>query len=126
MLHDIAADFNAKNQKLPTFIFTLTICGSVKTLNFMEWLGIHIPENIKEEFKTHPTPVVRSVEIATKIAKELISYCKENAIPFGFNIESVAIRKEEVDASFHLLNTVRDLLKLNDLRKEAIALSTVS
>jgi hypothetical protein len=40
------------------------------------------------------------------------------SIPFGFNIESVAIRKEEIDASLGLLNTVRELLRINGLREE--------
>jgi hypothetical protein len=64
------------------------------------------------------SPVTRSVEIAIAIARDLIQYCKEKAIPFGFNIESVAIRKEEINASLELLNTVRDLLKVNGLRGE--------
>lgn len=82
----------------------------------MDWLGIHVPEEIKEELKACDKPVARSVEIATTIAKDLIQYCQEKSIPFGFNIESVAIRKEEVDGSLELLNTVRDLLTINGLR----------
>ena len=105
-----------KKQGLPTIIFTLTICGSAKTLDFMEWLGIHVPEDIKEELKASPNPVGRSVELATAIAKDLIQFCQERCIPFGFNIESVATRKEEVDGSLELLNTVRQLLEASGLR----------
>ena len=83
----------------------------------MEWLGIHIPDDIKEELKASASPVNRSVEIALSIAKNLIQYCEERAIPFGFNIESVAIRKEEIDASHHLLNTISELLRAKGLRK---------
>lgn len=118
MLEALVTTCANKNQELPTVIFTLTICGSVKTLHFMEWLGIHIPEPMKEELKVCSSPVARSVEIATSIANDLIRYCQEKAIPFGFNIESVATRKEEVDASLELLNTVRELLKVNGLRSE--------
>ena len=109
----------ARNRELPTIIFTLTICGSLKTLDFMEWLGIHVPEDIKQELKVCSNPAGRSVEIATEIAKDLIQYCQERAIPFGFNIESVAVRKEEVDASLELLETVNRLLKVNGLRSES-------
>jgi hypothetical protein len=109
----------ARNRELPTIIFTLTICGSLKTLDFMEWLGIHVPEDIKQELKLCSNPAGRSVEIATEIAKDLIQYCQERAIPFGFNIESVAVRKEEVDASLELLETVNRLLKVNGLRSES-------
>jgi hypothetical protein len=105
-----------QQRELPTIIFTLTICGSVKTLHFMEWLGIHIPEEIKAELKVSSNPVGRSVELAIEIAKDLIQYCQEKSIPFGFNIESVAIRKEEVDASLELVTTVGELLKVNGLR----------
>jgi len=109
----------ARNQELPTIIFTLTICGSLKTLDFMEWLGIHVPDDIKQELKVCSNPAGRSVEIATEIAKDLIQYCQERSIPFGFNIESVAVRKEEVDASLELLETVNRLLKVNGLRSES-------
>lgn len=116
VLEDLLAACMNRKQELPTIIFTLTICGSAKTLQFMEWLGIHVPENIKEELKISSDPVGRSVEIAIAIASDLIRFCQERSIPFGFNIESVATRKAEVDASLELLNTVGELLKTNGLR----------
>jgi hypothetical protein len=119
-LSDLLVACQNKKQEVPTIIFTLTICGSAKTLQFMEWLGIHIPEDIKQELCANASPVTRSVEIATNIAKDLIQYCQEKSIPFGFNIESVAIRKEEIDASLELLNTVRGLLKAAGFRSETL------
>jgi hypothetical protein len=115
-LEDLAATCARRGQAVPTIIFTLTICGSAKTLEFMEWLGIHIPDDIKEELKGCSNAVQRSVEIATTIATDLVSFCMERSIPFGFNIESVAIRKEEVDASVGLLNTISQLLRTKGLR----------
>jgi 5,10-methylenetetrahydrofolate reductase len=118
ILDDLVVACDKKEQKIPTIIFTLTVCGSAKTLQFMEWLGIHIPEDIKEELKASTNAVTRSVEIGVAIAKDLIQYCQERSIPFGFNIESVAIRKEEIEASLELINTVGQLLKINGLRTE--------
>ncbi len=118
ILEDLVAACQNKNRELPTIIFTLTVCGSAKTLQFMEWLGIHIPEDICEDLKSSANPVARSVELAVAVANDLIKYCQERSIPFGFNIESVAIRKEEIDASLELLNTVRELLKASGLRSE--------
>ncbi len=118
ILEDLVVACQNKKQELPTIIFTLTICGSVKTLQFMDWLGIHVPEDIKEELKICANPVTRSAGIAITIAKDLIQYCQERPIPFGFNIESVATRKEEVDAALELLDTVRELLTVNGLRNE--------
>lgn len=116
LLDAIISTFKAKEQPIPTLIFTLTICGSLKTLSFMEWLGINVPPAIKEELSTCENPTIRSVEIATAIAAYLIQYCRKNEIPFGFNIESVAIRKEEITASLDLLTTISNLLKANGIR----------
>lgn len=115
-LEDLVIACRKKGCEIPTVIFTLTICGSLKTLQFMDWLGIHVPDDIKEELKASASPVNRSVDIAIGIADDLIQYCLERSIPFGFNIESVATRKEEVDGSLYLLNTVRELLEANGLR----------
>jgi hypothetical protein len=116
MLDALTKTCQEQNRELPTIIFTLTICGSLKTLDFMEWLGIHVPEDIKEQLKVSSNPAGLSVEIATAIAKDLIHYCQQQSIPFGFNIESVAVRKEEVEASLELLDTVNRLLKVSGLR----------
>ena len=118
MLDDLLLACQQKNQELPTMIFTLTICGSVKTLHFMEWLGIHIPDDIREDLKLSDDPVSHSVELATTIARDLIQYCQERSIPFGFNIESVAIRRVEIEASLELLKAVSQLLRSNGLRNE--------
>lgn len=119
ILDALATACTTRKQEIPTIIFTLTICGSPKTLDFMEWLGIHVPDDIKEELKASTNAAGRSVEIAVGIARDLIRYCLDRSIPFGFNIESVATRKAEVDASLQLLNTVGELLKVNGLRTEA-------
>jgi hypothetical protein len=118
MLQDLVDTCERNRVPVPTMIFSLTICGSLKTLQFMEWLGIYIPELMKEELKASTSPVACSVDIATNIARELIAFCQQRSIPFGFNIESVAIRKEEIEASYELLNTVRDLLRVNGLRQQ--------
>jgi hypothetical protein len=119
VLLDLTAACDRQGNDYPTMIFTLTICGSPKTLQFMEWLGIYVPEHIKNELSLAENQVTHSVAIATRIAKELIGFCKARSIPFGFNIESVAIRKEEIDASLELLNTVGELLKESGLRSPA-------
>lgn len=110
MLEDLVASCKRTKRDIPTMIFTLTLCGSAKTLAFLEWLGIHIPEDLKEKLQTSPEPLKLSEQIATTIAQELTEYCVKNEIPFGFNIESVSTRKEEIEASLNLLNTVRSIL----------------
>lgn len=106
----------------PTIIFTLTACGSEKTLHFMEWLGIHIPEAIKADLKTADNMLDSSVKLCLDIAEELTTFCAAQCMPFGFNIESVAIRKDEIEASIYMVNEISDMLAAKGIR-QAIALN---
>jgi hypothetical protein len=99
------------NIEMVPIIFTLTPCGSLKTLQFMEWLGVEIPKWLKNDLQHSTNILEQSVELCKTIAHEIIEYCKPKNIPFGFNIESVAIRKEEIDASIELLAYLEQLLK---------------
>lgn len=91
-------------------IFTLTPCGSLKTMHFMEWLGIDIPQWMKNDLKHSEDILSKSVDICLTVAKELIDFCQTKNIPFGFNIESVAIRKDEIIASLDLLRDIKKLM----------------
>ena len=117
VVDDLTKTCTTQNLPLPTLIFTLTACGSAKTLHFMEWLGIHVPEELKAELLASENILAKSVEVCLQIADELIDYCSAKNIPFGFNIESVAIRKEEIEASVEMVNTIGEMLKSRGIRK---------
>ncbi len=89
-------------------IFTITPCGSLKTLLFMEWLGIEIPEPLRSELETSPDMLGRSVEACRRIVDELASHASSLCVPIGFNVESVAVRKEEIEASLELVRYIRN------------------
>lgn len=121
LIDSLVASCQASNRPVPTLIFTLTACGSAKTLQFMDWLGIHVPDSLKEEFLASENILERSVEVCLAIAEQIMDYCAAQNIPFGFNIESVAIRKEEIEASIRLVVTLEKRLKAKKLRKELVA-----
>jgi hypothetical protein len=110
VIEDLAIRCNTQQIKAPTIIFTITACGSTKTLHFMEWLGIHVPDELKEDLKKSDDILEKSVQICLDIATELTTFCMERSIPFGFNIESVAIRKAEIEASIFLANEIGQML----------------
>ena len=124
LLEDLSTSCKKENIKFPTVIFTLAACGSVKTLNFMEWLGIHIPDELKEALRNSENILDKSVKICVDIASELTDFCGERSLPFGFNIESVAIRKEEIEASIYMLNTIAEMLDKKAVRKMKVASAT--
>ncbi|MEN9444639.1 MAG: hypothetical protein RIS47_1529 [Bacteroidota bacterium] len=96
--------------KYAPIIFTLTPCGSLKTLQFMDWLGISVPRWLENDLQHSHDILQKSVETCKNIAAELIDFATEKQIPIGFNIESVAIRREEIEASEQLTHQVGKLL----------------
>jgi hypothetical protein len=94
------------NIPLVPILFTLTPCGSVKTLEFMKWLGISIPRWLENELLHAHDILQQSVDYSAQIWQELKEFADDKNIPIGCNIESVAIRKVEVEASIELLHRV--------------------
>lgn len=121
VIEDLSIRCHRQQINPPTIIFTLTACGSAKTLHFMEWLGIHVPDELKEELKTSEDILEKSVALCLDIASALTTFCLERSIPFGFNIESVAIRKAEIEASIHMANTISQMLKEKGVRQSSKA-----
>jgi len=73
----------------------------------MKWLGISIPRWLENELKHTSDILQKSVDISEQNWLELKDFADENGIPIGCNIESVAIRKVEVDASIELLQRIQ-------------------
>ena len=100
--------YHGKEHGIPLvpILFTLTPCGSLKTLQFMKWLGISFPAWLENELVHSKDILQQSVNFSEQNWKELKSFADEKGIPIGCNIESVAIRKIEIDASIELLRRV--------------------
>ncbi|MGY0231815.1 5,10-methylenetetrahydrofolate reductase [Longispora urticae] len=96
------------------FLFTLSVCGSLKTLAFLQWLGVRIPSWLENALRHAPDPLTESFDHCVAAARELSAFCRRLGMPFGFNVESVSIRKVEIEASIELAGQVRALLDRGD------------
>ena len=72
----------------------------------MKWLGISIPRWLENELMHSQDILERSLKVCAGNWAELSDYARIKNIPIGCNIESVAIRKVEVEASFELLQQI--------------------
>lgn len=97
--------YHAMKHELPLapVLFTFTPCGSPKTLQFMRWLGIDIPRWLENELLHSRDILEKSVELCERNWQELSSFARDKGIPVGCNVESVAIRKVEIEASLELV-----------------------
>ena len=88
-------------------ILTFAPCGSEKTLSFMKWLGIAFPRWLENELRFAADPLATSLELCERIFAEVWDYARDKGVPLGINVESVSIRKTEIDASVELLQRLR-------------------
>jgi hypothetical protein len=91
-------------------VLTLAPCGSVKTLEFMSWLGIDVPGWLRTEITRSGDPLTVSYEQCVVNARILIAFCRRLGLPFGINVESLTNRKVEIDASIDLAREIRSQL----------------
>jgi hypothetical protein len=99
------------NLKMVPIIFTLSPCGSLKTLEFMKWLGISIPRWLENDLMNSEDILNKSVSLSKTIFSSLLEFCMEKGIPIGCNIESVSVRKVEIEASISLAKDIKNMMK---------------
>ena len=92
-------------------ILMLAPCGSMKTLEFMSWLGIDVPRWLHTELGRSRDPLAESYDQCLSNARALIGFCRRLGLPFGINVESLTNRKVEIEASVDLAREIRELLR---------------
>ncbi len=103
LLSDYALAVRSKGGVPLPIILTFSPCGSPKTLAFMKWLGIAFPRWLENELRLAADPLAKSLELCERIFAEVWEYARDKDIPVGVNVESVSIRKTEIEASVELL-----------------------
>ena len=79
----------------------------MRTLDFLGWLGIDVPRWIENDLRHATDTLEASYQLAVTTATELMAYCRRLGVPFGINIESVSIRRDEIEASVRLAQQLR-------------------
>ena len=103
-------DYAALNMPKVPVIFTLTTCGSAKTMEFMRWLGISVVLEYEREIMASPDPLERSVDLCTDLFEFLYKYGLSLGISVGANVESISSRKVEQDGAAKLLLRIRGII----------------
>jgi 5,10-methylenetetrahydrofolate reductase len=107
LLSDYALALRERGEAPVPIILTFSPCGSQKTLGFMKWLGIHFPRWLDNELRLAPDPLATSLALCERIFDEVWDYARDKGVPLGLNVESVSIRKAEIEASVELLRRLR-------------------
>jgi hypothetical protein len=68
----------------------------------MKWLGISFPRWLENELRHSTDTLQRSIDLCESVFVDVQNYAREKQLPIGINVESVSIRKSEIDASVEL------------------------
>jgi len=112
---DLVSDYRyeclARGLQPVPIVFTFSVCGSMKTLEFLQWLGVDVPRWIQNDLRHADDTLQQSYDQALATACELIEFCRRIDVPFGINVESVSIRAVEIEASVSLAEQLRAELR---------------
>jgi hypothetical protein len=92
-------------------VLTFSPCGSVRTLEFMKWLGISFPRWLENELRHSADTLERSIDLCESLFIDVQQYAREKQLPIGINVESVSIRKSEIEASVELYRRLSSRLE---------------
>lgn len=120
MLTRYAIECKKLNIKPQRFILTFSPCGSDKTLEFIEWLGVSVPEATSLRILNADKPLYESIRICTNSLRQILDAVLPYNLPLGLNIESLTNRKEEIDGSILLYKLLRSTMD-NYLAKQELA-----
>jgi 5,10-methylenetetrahydrofolate reductase len=102
-------------------ILTFAPCGRAKTMTFIKWLGMHVPEAVEarimgakrddlQEGERDVGPVNESIALLLEVFKEVLEGTAECGVPIGINVESLSIFREEIDAAHTLFGGLQEML----------------
>ncbi|MBV1859624.1 MAG: hypothetical protein KUG77_14520 [Nannocystaceae bacterium] len=98
------------HKPMPAVLVTLSPCGSLKTLEFLDWLGVVVPRWVQNELREAGDILRTSVDTALAAFEELHAFAESKGFRLGCNVESVALRKAEIDASVEMVHRVAGLM----------------
>lgn len=110
LLSDYALSLQASGRSPAPVVLTFSPCGSVRTLEFMKWLGISFPRWLENELRHSADTLERSIDLCESVFTDVQAYAREKQLPIGINVESVSIRKSEVEASVELFRRLSSRL----------------
>ncbi|KAL9184467.1 hypothetical protein ACHAXT_002553 [Thalassiosira profunda] len=91
-------------------VLTFAPVSRKKTMNFIKWLGVRVPQEAEEEILGADKPVEKSIELLCNALRTILSECVGVGVPLGVSCESVSIFKSEIDGVHELFRRLQCIL----------------
>jgi hypothetical protein len=102
LLSDFVYRCEAEQRRMPPVLITLSPCGSLRTLDFLRWLGVSVPRWLENDLRRSKDILQASLKVCAEVLADLHDFASTHGIPLGCNVESVSLSKVEIEASVEL------------------------
>ena len=88
-------------------VLTFAPCGRPKTMTFVKWLGMYVPEDVEKRIFEAENPVKESMTFLRETLEYILEQTHNTGVPIGINVESLSIFKDEIDAAHDLFQILQ-------------------
>eukprot|EP01038_Epipyxis_sp_PR26KG_P009676 gene9676-13028_t len=110
LLNDYGSSCREQGLVPKKVVLTFAPCGRAKTMTFVKWLGMFVPQDVEDRLFASENPVKESVLILCEILKTILEQTAGSGVPIGINVESLSIFREEIDAASELFQKLQAIL----------------
>jgi 5,10-methylenetetrahydrofolate reductase len=103
LLKDYAALCRLKGLTPQKVVLTFAPVSRKKTMDFIKWLGVRVPQETQDKILNADHPVGASVEILCQTLERILAETVGVGVPLGISCESVSIYKAEIDGVHDIL-----------------------
>jgi len=116
LLHDYAGECRRRGCRPVKILLTFAPVGRPKTLEFVKWLGVHVPSAVEErilakanatESKTKEAAVLESIDVCCEALQRILQMAGGCGVPLGLSVESLSGFREEIDGCFELFRRLQ-------------------
>jgi len=111
LLADYARDCRGAGVAPRRVVLTFSPAGRAKTMEFLRWLGVRIPEDTARSIMADASPLRKSIQVCRDNLRRILDQDGARAIPLGINVESVSINRDEIDASIDLVHALSEVMR---------------
>lgn len=111
LVSDYRDECDARSVGPRPIALTLSVCGSLRTLEFLTWLGVQVPRWMQRDLERSADTLGASLEHSRAVGSDVLAYCRRLGVPAGFNVESVSSRRVEIEAAVELATGLRSALR---------------
>ena len=115
LLLDYSAECKKQGLPMRKIILTFAPCSRPKTMQFIRWLGINVPEDVESRVllaaeTSKNAAVDESIKICCEALSKILDAASGCGVPLGVSVESVSGFKEEIDGCFELFRRLQQIL----------------